>query len=203
MGISLLFDPHFCQSLPSQPSSHHIPETSELVETIASFKQTLEVDDTKAREIERNTREQRLSLWFSMRKYRITASLFGAVLMRRPETPPDNLVLQIIQPKQFSTPALQYGIDNEKLALQEYIAYQNAHGYPNLLLVRVVFWSIQNIHFLVLHRMELFMILLTHNNLLDFSKSSAHTLTEISYLEMPVLTQSSAVHWMQLLLRLL
>ena len=65
-----------------------------------------------------------------MRKYRITASLFGAVLMRRPETPPDNLVLQIIQPKQFSTPALQYGIDNEKLALQEYVAYQNAHGHP-------------------------------------------------------------------------
>ena len=87
---------------------------------------TIEVTAEKSREIERDTREQRLCpLWFSVRRYRITASLFGAVLSRKPNTPPDNLVLRIIQPKHFSTPATRYvqymyGIKKEEYAVKEY-----------------------------------------------------------------------------------
>ena len=95
--------------------------------------ESLKVTADKAREIERNTREQRLSsLWFSVRRYRITASLFGSVYTRRSTTPPDSLVLRIIQPRNFSSRAVQYGIANEQIALQEYIAYQKSHGHPHL-----------------------------------------------------------------------
>ena len=75
------------------------------METTAAFKRSLQISDDKAREIERNTHEQRLSsLWFSVRQYRITSSLFGNVLTRRATTPPDSLVLRI-QSKRFSTAA--------------------------------------------------------------------------------------------------
>ena len=102
------------------------------METIAAFKRSLQISDDKAREIERNTREQRLSsLWFSVRRYRITSSLFGNVLTRRATTPPDSLVLRIIQSKSFSTAATTYGIENEQVALKEYLAYQQSHGHPS------------------------------------------------------------------------
>ena len=67
LGISLLFDSHFRQGSAHVPSSHHVPDTSKLNETIAAFKKSLEIKDEKAREIERNTRDQRLSSpWFSV-----------------------------------------------------------------------------------------------------------------------------------------
>ena len=72
------------------------------------------------------------SLWFSVRRYRITASNFGHILSRKVNTPPDSLVLRLIQPKNFSTAATRYGIENEQLALKEYIAYQHSHGHPDL-----------------------------------------------------------------------
>ena len=33
-------------------------------------------------------------MWFAIRQYRLTASMFGEVISRRPETPPDKLVLR-------------------------------------------------------------------------------------------------------------
>ena len=69
------------------------------MQAIKAFKQSLAVSEVRAREIERSTRAQRMSpLWFDMRRYRITASVFGAVFSRRPDTPPDKLVMRIIQP---------------------------------------------------------------------------------------------------------
>ena len=136
LGISLLLDPNYRQrSVESvqEPSSHCIPTKASLMETIAAFKRSLQISDDKAREIERNTREQRLSsLWFSVRQYRITSSLFGNILTRRATTPPDSLVLHIIQSKSFSTAATRYGIENEQVALKEYLAYQQSHGHPEL-----------------------------------------------------------------------
>ena len=81
LGISLLLDEHFSKAASSsEPSSHHIPDTPHLLETITAFKKSLEIDDEKAREMERNTRQQRLSpLWFTVRRYRITSSMFGMV----------------------------------------------------------------------------------------------------------------------------
>ena len=98
------------------------------------FKKTLEVTAEKSREIERNTREQRkYPLWFSVRRDRITASIFGAVLSRKPDTPPDCLVLSIIQSKSFSTPATEYGIEKEESAVKEYISHQHNHGHHDLM----------------------------------------------------------------------
>ena len=74
------------------------------------------------REIERSTREQHRSpLWFDAQRYQLTASLFGQVLHRRADTPLDSLVLCIIQPKQFISPATEYGKKYESpTALEEY-----------------------------------------------------------------------------------
>ena len=67
-----------------------------------------------------------------MRRYRITASKFGAILRRKSDTAPDSLVLRIIQPKNFLTATTQYGIENEQVAVKEYVAYQQTHGHPHL-----------------------------------------------------------------------
>ena len=78
-------------------------------------------------------RDQRFSsIWFSARRYRITASNFGRVLSLKRETPPDCLVMHILQSKHFSTLATQYGIYNEQLALEKYLLHQNTHGHPDL-----------------------------------------------------------------------
>ena len=65
------------------------------------------------REIERSTREQHRSP--------LTASLFGQVLHRHADTPLDSLVLCIIEPKQFISPATEYGKKYESpTTLEEY-----------------------------------------------------------------------------------
>lgn len=132
--VSLLFDSQFkSEEVLSTPTSHRIPDLSKLKDTILKFKETLQVTPERSREIERGTREQRNSqLWFSVRRYRITSSQFGAVLSRKPDTPPHSLVLRIIQPKSLSTPAINYGIENEKLALKEYTKYQQSLGMNDL-----------------------------------------------------------------------
>ncbi len=129
--VSLLFDSQF-QSDELSSDDISIPGKSTLKDTILQFKETLKITSEKSREIEQDTRDQRKSdLWFSVRRYRITSSLFGAVLSRKADTPPDSLVLRIIQPKSLSTPAINYGIENEKHAL-EYIKYQHSLGKTDL-----------------------------------------------------------------------
>ena len=60
---------------------YNLPSSSALATTIATFKEVIEVSNSKAREIERVTREQHQSdLWFSVRRYHIMASLFGHVI---------------------------------------------------------------------------------------------------------------------------
>ena len=135
--VSLLFDSQ-CRRAnlkrSEQPSSYYMPDIKSLKETVAAFKKSLDITPDRAREIERDTREQRMSsVWFSVRRYRLTASIFGAVLSHKADTPPDNLVLRIIQPKQFSSAATRYGIENEPVAVKQYIAHQNQHGHPDLI----------------------------------------------------------------------
>ena len=48
---------------------------------------------------------------FNYCKLPITSYLVAVV-------PPDNLVLRVIKPKQFSTPGTRYGIENEMVALE-------------------------------------------------------------------------------------
>ena len=58
--------------------------------------------------------------------------MFGSVLSRRDNSPPDSLVLRIMQPKQFSSPATHYGIEMESVALSKYVEYQQCNGHPAL-----------------------------------------------------------------------
>ena len=53
-------------------------------------------------------------------------------MSRRDDTPPDSLVLRLLQPKRFSTPATRYGIDMEPIAIAEYLKYQHTHGHTAL-----------------------------------------------------------------------
>ena len=106
--VSLLLDPCYksTEYLQLQPTGTSLPDESNLKSTITAFKETLQTSPEQIHEIERNTTMQSQSAqWFAVRKYRITASLFGEVLQRRKETPPDNLVLKILQHRQFSSPA--------------------------------------------------------------------------------------------------
>ena len=132
--VSLLFDK---KGQLSNVTSHesivmsgaNVPKVVELRKTIAAFMESLHVNDDKAREFERETRDQRhSSLWYSVHRYRITSSLFGTVLSHRDTS----LVLRIVQPKQFSTAATQHGIEMEPIAVAKYVEYQHNNGHPNL-----------------------------------------------------------------------
>ena len=104
LGISLIADPStqvWCDST-AHELTLGLPTKQQLIESVKAFIESLQVSDERIREIERSTREQhRTPLWFDVRRYRLTASLFGDVLRRSPDTPPDALVLRIIEPRQF------------------------------------------------------------------------------------------------------
>ena len=136
LGISLLLDEDYVDqgSQMLEPSTFDLPDIALLRRTVEAFKKSLDVSHADAREIERKTREQRLSsLWYSVRRYRLTASRFGDMISRKPTTPPENLVLNILQPTDFSSVAMKYGIDHEKIALKAYVAFQQQNGHPDLL----------------------------------------------------------------------
>ena len=81
----------------------------------------------------KKTRDQsRSSLWFSLRKYRITASFFGEIFKRLPSTPPHHLVLRIIDPKPFNCAATEWGKTHEACAIQEYKNYHHSRGNTDL-----------------------------------------------------------------------
>ena len=104
-----------------------------LKKSVEMFISTLKVTEEKAREIEANTRDQRLSpQWFAACRFQLTASMFGSVVTRKPDTPPNNLVLRIIQPKSFSSEATKHGIDSESVAIKCYVNHRIANGCPDL-----------------------------------------------------------------------
>ena len=123
IGVSLLFDEQCrCWSnSPDKPLTPSLPSKQELQERVTHFKESLKMNPQKLREIEQSTRDQnKSSLWYSVRRYRITASLFGAVFHRKPETPPQSLVLQMLGKKPFTYAATYWGIINESKALEQY-----------------------------------------------------------------------------------
>ena len=117
LGVSLLFDEQCSQpSLLSSDTS--VPSTPDIKGTVKAFKQSLQMSPAQLRHVEQSTREQRYSAeWFSVRRYRITASHFGEILHHRRDTPPDRLVLSILMPRKFSSPATTWGIENESKAI--------------------------------------------------------------------------------------
>ena len=139
LGISVLFDKRYShETLPVTDAS--VPGTSLLKKTVAAFKDSLKLPASKLREIEQNTREQKQSpLWFSVRRYRITASRFGEILRRKHDTPPDALVMSILQPRSFTSVATDWGEQNEPLAIEAYTTYQQRQGHHGLTVGPCVF----------------------------------------------------------------
>ena len=139
LGVSLLLDSEYIESHSTlqQPTSYYLPPDGELRRTTEYFKHSLEITQDQARQIERDTRDQRLSsTWFSAQCYRLTASMFGEVISRKPQTPPDKLVIRILKPTDFTTPAMRYGIDHEQIGIEQYTKYQQANGHPELLVTK-------------------------------------------------------------------
>lgn len=144
LGVSVLFDKDL-RFTPSETSSStpELPSTESkqaIVEKVASFKQSLHVTQDKIREVERNTRDQALSpLWYSARRFRLTASAFGRILHMLPSTPPDSLIKSLLYPKHISTPAIEWGKKNEFIALKEYTKYYNSLGNINMVVCKAGF----------------------------------------------------------------
>ena len=120
---------------PSEGSQ--LPSRSELLERVAAFKESLRLSPERIRRIERETIDQsQSSLWYSVRRYRITASMFGKVFQRLPSTPPDSLVKELLHPQQFSTKATDWGKRHEPIALKSYVDHQISSGHTGLVAVK-------------------------------------------------------------------
>ena len=135
LGVSVLFEESYrCWSISQeQPTTPALPSKEVIQKRVEEFKKTLCLPTTKLHEIEQSTRDQnRNPLWYSVRKYRLTASYFGAVHRRRPTTPPHSLVMQIIQGHRFTSRATDWGIQNEAVALKKYCQLQQDSGHNGL-----------------------------------------------------------------------
>ena len=79
-----------------------------------------------------------------IRRYRVTASLFGAVFHRKPDTPSNSLVLKILQPKQFKSTAIEWEIEHESIAVKQYISHQYFQGHLHLSVAKTGFYISQS-----------------------------------------------------------
>ena len=64
--------------------------------------------------------------------------MFGEVISRKPQTPPDKLVVWILKPTDFTTPE----------AIEQYTKYQQANGHPALLVTKSGFLVNPSVPFL-------------------------------------------------------
>jgi len=99
-------------------------------------------------------RAQKLKLWHEVRSYRFTTTLFRAILCRWPDTPPNSFVLKILQPKQFISTVTEWEIEQESVAIQQYLRHQHSQGHPNLTVAPCGFLSVSPIHTLTPFQME-------------------------------------------------
>ena len=124
----------------AQSSTVSVPSKSEITDRVALFKETLRLSPQQIRELERQTKDQHQSpLWFSARRYRITASSFGRVFQMLPSTSPDSLVTQLLQQRFFSTKATDWGKKNEPVALEKYQEHQTRCGHTDLIVSKAGF----------------------------------------------------------------
>ena len=133
--ISLLLDPSTRRWRSSAPTeaSFSIPDMTQLKQTIQEFKNSFRVTPETGHEIEQLTREQRNSpMWFDVHHHRLTASMFGEVMRRKRGTPPDSLVLRILEHKHFTSAALELGIKDEPGTIQKYVEKHLACGHDGL-----------------------------------------------------------------------
>ena len=136
LGVSLLFDA--ASKLWADEDSVGTPTVitqEQLLNNISAFKESLKLPASELRKIERETKDQsRSPYWYSVRKYRITASYFGEIFKRLPSTHPHHLVLRIIDPKPFKCAATDWGKAHESCALEQYMKYQKDRGNTNLVI---------------------------------------------------------------------
>ena len=136
--VSLLLDPSTCHWSDSQmkETSVSMPGTAELQQSVEEFKKSLLLPAERRREIERQTRDQQnSSLWFEVRQYQLTASMLGEVLRRSSKTPPDSLVVRIIDGKRFTGAAVEWGVQQESVAIKKYVETQLSLGHSGLAVV--------------------------------------------------------------------
>ena len=146
LGVSSLFDKDMRVWTDDEISAvgasdqPRLPSRDELIERVTAFKECLRLTPEKIREIERETIDQsQSSLWYTARRYRLTASSFGKVFQRLPSTPPDSLVKQLLHPQHFSTRATEWGKLHESTALKMYVEHQTGLGHGGLRAVRAGF----------------------------------------------------------------
>lgn len=135
LSISLSLDPQmkFWTDQSHSLSGPRLPSKTELQESVSSLKTSLALPLDRIRDIEQHTRNQsHTSLWFEVRKFRLTASFFGAVSRRRPSTSPNSLVLSILQRKSFESAATEWGKNNEEKAIELYVRIQQECGHSDL-----------------------------------------------------------------------
>ena len=138
--LSLLFDKSCQNNTIYSPVDTRMPSVQSLKQTVEAFKSSLMINEEGICKIENATREQQASsLWYEARRYRLTASMFGTILRRKPDTPPDNLVLRILQPKNFTSPATEWGKTQESVAMKSYVQYQHSNGHSSLTVTPVGF----------------------------------------------------------------
>ena len=84
-------------------------------------------------QIEELTRSQRdTEMWMEERSKRVTASNIGSIAKMRPNTKRAKRVEQLLYSRFTGSRATRYGCTMEKVALREYIAYQQQHGHPGI-----------------------------------------------------------------------
>ena len=101
----------------------NVPQFNKLTEEQIEFvKENLFVDADLCINIESSTVNQSGSdRWFKERKKRITASNFGAVINRRPTVYPNALLKKLFQTKKVRSKHCDWGIENEKVAIKQYV----------------------------------------------------------------------------------
>ena len=129
--VSLLFDP---DTIVTNPESFVPLSKKDMEAKISEFKGKLVMSEEAIRQLETETKAQRNSpKWFQARQFRVTASLFGLIKRMKADTSPKNVVLQILGVKKiYPTSAMQWGIEQEEIALQQYVHFQHAHNHSGL-----------------------------------------------------------------------
>ena len=114
-------------SLPAEPD---IPQ-NELFQLCLERLERIQKTAKQIEEISEMTSDQaddESGEWMMLRRERVTASSFGDIAKRRTSSSPAPVVTKLLYSKHFITPAMQYGIDNEPVAREAYIAKQREHN---------------------------------------------------------------------------
>ena len=118
----------------------HLPLRNEFTERVMACIESLRLTREKIRETEGETIDQsQSSLWYSARRYQLTASSFGKVFQRLRSTPPDSIVKQLLHLQHFSTRASEWGKQHKSTAMKMYVKHQTGLGHDGLRAVRAGF----------------------------------------------------------------